>query len=84
MAYNSNELMEKIETRVSHLINSQNPKTDLEDMYRLQREHTPHLSQSEAQDYVIQGLIEIHKDHELDHLWYQFKNLSEQSSEEAA
>jgi hypothetical protein len=84
MTNKSNELMNKIEMRVSHLINTKDPAGDLKDMYRLQMEHTPNLTHSEAQDYVIQGLIEIHKDHELDHLWYQFKNTSEESSEEAA
>ena len=84
MAYNSNELMNKIESRVSHLIKCKDVKQDLQDMCRLQIEHAPHLTKEEAKDYVIMGLIETHKDHELDHLWYQFKNLTEESSEEAA
>ncbi len=84
MAYNSNELMKQIEKRISHLTESSDPKKELQNMCRLQIEHTPHLSQTEAKDYVILGLIESHKDHELDHLWYQFKNLAEESSEEAA
>jgi hypothetical protein len=76
--------MKQIEQRVSQLINSSDPKQDLQNMCRLQIEHAPHLTQTEAKDYVILGLIESHKDHELDHLWYQFKNLSEETTEEAA
>lgn len=84
MAYSSTELMTMIEKRVSNILNSEKPKQELEIMFRLQQEHSPHLTQTEAEDYVIQGLVQTYNDHELDHLWYQFKNLKTLINEEAA
>lgn len=84
MATSNQSLLLKIEQRVSTLLKTKTPKEDLQDMYRLQKEHTPHLTQEEAEDYVILGLIETHKDHELDHLWYQYKNALEEGVTEAA
>lgn len=84
MTKNSEQLMSKIEARVSVILGTKTPKEDLDNMCRLQREHTPHLTRNEAEEYVIQGLIETYRDHELDHLWYQFKNISEEKSVEAA
>lgn len=84
MANSNQELIAKIEARVSTLLSTNSPKEDLQNMYRLQQEHAPHLTKSEAEDYVILGLIETHNDHELDHLWYQYKNQSEEGVTEAA
>lgn len=84
MTITGESLLIKIEARISVLLGTSTPKDDLQNMYRLQKEHTPHLSQVEAQDYVIMGLVETHDDHELDHLWYQYKSQLEESSTEAA
>lgn len=84
MAISTEILMQKIEARVAYLLKTESPKEDLENMYRLQKEHHPHLSREQAEDYVILGLVETHKDHELDHLWYQYKNLTEKSDSAVA
>lgn len=67
-------LMKKIEERISFLLKTKNPKKEFQTMCELQKEHGPHLTKSEAEDYVIEGLVKVYNDRELDHLWYQFKN----------
>jgi hypothetical protein len=66
-------MMKKVEERVGQLLNTKTPKEDLENMCKLQKEHSPNLTDSEAKDYVIHGLVKTYDDHELDNLWYQAK-----------
>ena len=65
-------------------IGSTQPEKDWQFLMTLQKEQAPWLSDDMLEQCVVESVIKLHRDHKLDWLYWEFKNIKNHSNDNSS